>query len=315
MKVFYDIEEFNSAKPTALSLGKFDGLHLGHMLLMDELIAAKSEGMSTAIFTFDIPPKSLTTGEGISQINTEAEKLSLLEALGVDMVLVCPFTQEVMRMAPEDFITKIATNINAKKIIVGSDFCFGYKKAGNTELLKRLSSKLGYELVVKDKLVIDSKEVSSSLIRELIIKGDLAKANKLLGYNYFVDGEVVHGNRIGHKIDVPTINVPISEIKTTPPFGVYATRLIIDGKKYEGIANIGVKPTVEAIGLGSNSVSLEMNIFDFEKELYSSKVRVEILDFVRPEKKFDDILCLQEQIKQDIISMRKIFVNKNETEM
>lgn len=315
MIVYKEFDKFISDSPTALSLGKFDGLHRGHMLLMDELTKAKNEGLLSAIFTFDIPPKTLTSGGDFSQINTVDERLSLFEKVGVDKVLVCPFTPEVMRLDPVDFIKTLVKNLQVKKIIVGTDFGFGYKKAGNVALLERLSAELGYELIVKDKLMVDGVEVGSTLIRDCIENGELVKANSLLGYNYFVSGEVTHGNGIGHKMDIPTINIPIPAEKTTPPYGVYASRLYVGDEVYDGISNIGVKPTIENDDNTANAVALEMNIFNYDKDLYDSAVRVEILDFVRPERKFPNIMDLQRQIKQDIISVKKFLGNINVTEL
>ncbi len=315
MLVYKEFDKFISAEPTALSLGKFDGLHRGHMLLMDELVKAKSEGLKSSIFTFDIPPKSLTAGGDFSQINTVEERLSLLERVGVDMVLVCPFTPEVMMLDPVDFIKKLVNNLQVKKIIVGTDFGFGYKKAGNVELLDSISRELGYELIVKDKLVVEGEEVGSTLIRDCIENGELVKANNLLGYNYFVSGEVTHGNGIGHKMDIPTINIPIPTEKTTPPYGVYASRLYVDNEVYDGISNIGIKPTIENADNSTNAPALEMNIFDYDKDLYDCAVRIEILDFVRPEQKFPNIMDLQRQIKQDIINVKKFLGNTNVTDL
>lgn len=305
MEIFHDIDKFKNDGPSALSLGKFDGVHRGHELLIDELVDKKKKGFAACVFTFDIPPKKLTSDTDYKLINTNSEKMSVFEDKGVDKVLICPFTESVMKLNPTEFITLLVHNLNVKYIVVGEDFAFGYKRAGNVALLDSLQSELGYKLIVKKKLMDKNEEISSTLIREKITLGDMDRASELLGYDYFVDGIVTKGNRIGHTISFPTINIPVKDEKLAPPYGVYAAKVKIGDNIYKGIANIGVKPTIEASGGKANPLAVEMNIFDFDEEIYNASVRVYLAHFVRPEKHFSNIFDLQDQIKQDIVTVSK----------
>ncbi len=290
----------------ALSLGKFDGIHRGHELLIERLAAKKEDGLLAAVFTFDVPPSGGAGGGTARVLTTNEEKRHIFEQLGVDCVVECPFTEEVRRMEAEDFVEKIARQLHARCIVVGSDFRFGHNRRGDAEMLSALAGKYGYELVVVEKMKEDARDISSTFVREEVAKGDIARANALLGYRYFVTGEVAHGNQIGRTIGIPTINQTPPREKLLPPNGVYLTEAWIGDRGYRGVTNVGCKPTV-----GGRGVGVETHLLDFAGDAYGKVATVEFIERVRDERKFGSIEELREQMQGDIAYARAYFM-KNE---
>lgn len=288
---------FKIEEPTVLSLGKFDGLHRGHELLMDYVFQKKKEGLKAAIFTFDIPPKRNVENILAKVLTTNKEKCRLFESIGIDYLVECPFTKEVMCMEPEAFIEMIVKQLNVKCLVVGKDFHFGHNRRGDYQMLQQHAKRYGYEVEVVDKMQEDGRDISSTFVREQIIAGNIEKANELLGYDYFVEGTVLHGRNMGKAVlGIPTINLLPEEEKLLPPFGVYVSVTEWNGKTYPGITNIGCKPTVE----GNNPVGVETHIFDFAENLYGKEVKVSFISRVREEKKFDSLDALKKQMTHDI---------------
>ena len=301
------IEQFHIDEPTALTIGKFDGLHRGHEKLISYLQEKQKCGLKSVVFTFDIPPRKLTEGEGIRLLSTNSEKKALFEERGIDYLIQCPFTPEVMRMEPEDFVDWIVTNLNVKSIVVGEDCRFGHNRRGDYRLLAQLSNRYGYELQVVNKLQFEGRDISSTYIREEILKGNMELAAQLLGHPYSIDGIVQTGNQIGRTIGVPTANIEAGSSKLLPPFGVYAASIDVRGERFFGIANIGRKPTIKPKEGACNPVGIEMHIFDFDRDIYREPVRISFYVFERPEMKFDSISDLQAQIKKDIVFSEHYF--------
>ena len=297
-----EIEDFHIEEPTALSLGKFDGVHRGHELLLQQLSEQKKKGLKTVVFTFDIPPKKLTENNNYRVLCTNEEKRSILEAKGVDYLLQCPFTPEFMSMEPEAFVAGIVRNLHMKSMVVGTDCRFGHERRGNHELLAELAPKYGYTLQVMDKLQYKGRDISSSYIREEIIKGHIETANLLLGYPFFAESEIIHGRQLGRQMGIPTINMELPAGKLLPPKGVYATKVHIGENCFCGVTNVGCKPTVNL----SNKVGVETHILDYEGDLYGRILRVEFFRFIRPEKKFSSVEELKGQMEQDIETARKL---------
>jgi len=295
-----DTTSFNIKEETAVSLGKFDGVHRGHELLMNELLNKKNMGLKSVAFAFDIPFTDYV-------ITTASEKLKILENVGLDYFINCPFNEQLMHMQPEEFIKKLVDELNMKFVVVGTDFRFGYQRAGDYKVLQDFQEKYGYEVKVVPKVQDNGQDIGSTRIREALLKGDLDEANRLLGYPFFIDGKVSHGNQIGRRMSIPTVNVIVPEKKQLLPFGVYATETIIGGKRYKGATNIGVKPTVE----GNNPVAIETNLFDFNDDIYSEEISTLFYKFIRPEKKFDNLADLKSQIQKDIIEINTYFEVKN----
>lgn len=303
MKYIRNTTEFYIEEPTVLSLGKFDGIHRGHELLMERLSAKKEEGLSAVIFTFDIPPKKHVDRVESKVLTTNEEKMHVFETMEIDYLVECPFTKEIMCMEPEDFIEKMVRQLHARSIVVGEDFHFGHHRRGDYQLLQKYSAALGYEVVVVKKIKEDARDISSTFVREEISAGNVEKANRLLGYRYFVTSVVAHGNKIGRTIGIPTINQIPSEEKLLPPNGVYVTEVFIDDKKYRGITNVGCKPTIA----GTNPIGVETHLLDFKEDVYDKVVTVEFLTRVREERKFTSIDALKEQMQNDIAFGRAYF--------
>lgn len=300
MICFNDRKEFHIEEPTALSLGKFDGVHRGHEALISYLLEKKAEGLKAAVFTFDIPPKKLTENNNYRVLSTNEEKQEILRERGIDYLLQCPFTKEVMCMEAEDFVDWIVTELHVKSIVTGPDFCFGHNRKGNYKLLSELSKRYGYELKVVDKLQYRGRDISSSYVRENIMKGNMETANALLGYPFFVRDEVIHGRQLGRQLGIPTINMELRAEKLLPPKGVYATQVQIGKEWYTGVTNVGCKPTVNQ----SNKVGVETHILDYNGDLYGRMLKVNFYHFIRPEQKFVSVEALQEQMRKDIETCR-----------
>ena len=301
-------EQFHIEEPCALSLGKFDGLHRGHEELLRRLMDKRKNGLLAAVFTFDIPPKKLTEGEGHCLLSTNAEKQALFAERGIDYLLQCPFTPQIMCMEPEAFLDWIVWGLHVKSIVVGEDFCFGHNRRGDHRLLAEYAGVYGYGLEVVKKIRYDGRDISSTYIREEIAKGSMETAANLLGHPYYIDGTVLTGNQIGRTIGIPTANIEAEPVKLLPPFGVYAAAIDIRGKRYYGIANIGRKPTIRPReGTEQNPIGVEMHILDFHEDIYREPVRIYFYAFERPETRFASISDLQAQIEKDIVFSRKYF--------
>lgn len=294
-------------KNTAVSLGKFDGIHRGHRLLIDRILKEKVNGYTSVVFTFSLHPMSLFSDKELELIDTEEEKVEKLKRLGVDVLISYPFTKETANTEPEDFIRKILVNqLDAKVIVVGSDYCFGKQRKGDVDLLRKLSKECGYELIVYDKLQVDNHIVSSTLIRNEIVAGHMEFVNELLGEPFEIKGEVVHGKQVGRTIGVPTVNQLVPEGKLMPPNGVYVSNIIVDGSSYQGVTSIGFKPTVTE----ENIKGVETFIFDFEGDLYGKVIEVELLHYARPEYRFHSIEELKLAIHKDIEDAKEYFAKK-----
>ena len=303
MQYIKGLDAFDGRNQTAVTLGKFDGLHRGHQKLMHEMLKWKEQGFKIAVFTFATPPWTLVKGKMQTMIMTNPEREMLLEQVGVDYIVEYPFDEEVCHMAPEQFISDILVGrMNAGVIVSGPDCHFGYKAAGDCAMLERLSGEYGYRYFIVDKeRDEEGKIISSTYIREMLADGNIRKANDLLGYCYFVTGKVEHGNAIGHTKLYPTANLIPPAVKHLPKFGVYVTRVTVDGKVYGGLTNVGAKPTIS----GDNPIGVETYLYDFSGDLYGKEMKVELLDFVRPEMKFASIDALKAQLDHDIRECRE----------
>lgn len=310
MQYITGTREFQIGEPTAVTLGKFDGLHRGHQKLLQEVFRFRDKGFQPAVFTFETTPNTLMKGKLQTMITTNAERRENLERAGVTYLVEYPFNQEVAHMDPEEFVSHILVGqMGAKAIVTGPDNRFGYQRRGDVALLRKLSSKYGYEVVVVDKALDGSREISSTYIREELAAGNIEKANELLGYTYMIHGEVVHGKHLGTTLGFPTVNVLPREQKHLPAFGVYLSKTVIDGIVYNSITNIGRKPTIE----GQHPVGVETYIYDLNQDLYGKWIEVRLLSFMRPEMKFHGIEELKTQVLSDKENGRKLHeARKNE---
>ena len=308
MKYIKNTTEFFIEEPTVISLGKFDGIHRGHELLLEQLLKKKREGYATVIFTFDIPPKKALEDQNAKVLTTNEEKMHMFESFGIDYLIECPFTPKVMSMEPEVFIEMLVKNLSVKCIVAGEDFCFGCNRRGDYRMLQEYAKKLSYEAIILPKMKEDERDISSTFVREEIMAGRIERANNLLGYPYFVSGEVKHGNQIGRTIGFPTINLIPPENKLLPAFGVYITKVMIDGIVYQGVTNVGRKPTIE----GENTVGIETHILEFGQDVYDKVVIVTFIKKIRDEQKFPSLEGLLAQLRLDVNEAKYYFsLNEN----
>lgn len=302
MEIIADTSEFNLEKETAVAIGKFDGVHLGHRRLLDEILALKKRGLSACVFTFD-PAPSVFFGGDPHVLNTNEEKHVIFERMGVDILVEFPMNSETAATSPERFVTEYLVNqMNTRFIAAGTDISFGDKGLGNAELLKKMSAEYNYEVKLIDKVhTADGEEISSSLVRSCVEKGEMERVEELLGAAYSVSGKIVHGNQIGRTIGFPTINIYPNENKLLPPYGVYTSKTVIKGKELYSVSNVGCKPTIG----GETRPSVETYIYDFDGDVYDSEATVYLEKFCRPERKFSGLDELKAQLQKDIEESRR----------
>lgn len=308
MEFITDLLSLKIEKRSAITLGKFDGLHRGHQLLIHRVLQKKKEGYTTAIFTFDTPPNRLLNGQSGGTILTNQERRTLAERFQLDWMIQCPFTKEVACMEPEDFIREVLVEkMNVGFIVVGKDFRFGYQRKGDTELLFQLSKRYGYQVVVLSKEQYQGRDISSSYIRETLSTGDVELAGILLGYPFFISGKVIFGKQFGRQMGIPTANQLPDARKLLPPNGVYASRVWLEEKWYYGMTNIGVRPTVEH----TSQKNVETYLFDYQGDLYGRELTVQLLHYERPEVRFDSAEGLKQQLYLDLVTTKEWLYTEN----
>ena len=289
--------DFRIEGRTAVSLGKFDGLHRGHQKLIRRVVLGKRQGLAPLIFTFEKNPTRMLSGLSGQNIMTNEERRLLLERAGIEHLLECPFVPKLSHMGSEAFVRDVlAGQLCAAFVAVGEDFRFGFERRGNTETLKRLGAVYGFQVEVIQKEKSHGRDISSTYVREALHEGNIPLVNELLGYRYFVSGEVLHGRQIGRTLGLPTTNLLPPEEKLLPPNGVYLTRTILDDEERYGITNIGYKPTVG----GETRKGVETFLFEFDGDLEGRHLIVECLDYERPEQKFKSLDELKARILSDV---------------
>lgn len=301
MKVIFDPEQ-PIESPTSATIGNFDGVHLGHKKIIDSVKKeALEKGLSSCVITFHPHPQKVLQNIDIPLLVPIRERLKLLERQGVDYVACYTFTKELSQISAKDFITNILVGkLNLKHLIVGPDFAFGRKREGNAELLRVMGEQLGFETRVVGPELIDDQIVSSTSIRNFLREGNVREASKFLGYDFYIEGSVIEGERRGRQIGFPTLNLD-TDWDILPKVGVYATRAHIDGENKESITNVGYRPT-----FGSDELLIETHVFGFDKEVYGKRVRVEFVERIRDEQKFDGPDALVDQIKKDVLKVKDI---------
>lgn len=289
MKVEY-VEEAKIAEPLSLAIGFFDGLHLGHMSLINEVLKYR-EDTKTAVMSFDVHPLTVLKGEKRESIITLDEKKKILEEQGIDYLLLIHFTKDVAQLSPDDFIELYLNKLPIKRLVCGYDFHFGNRNEGSIEDLKNHS----FSLSVMPPIMYDKKEkVSSTLIKQLLDQGNIQEVNKLLIEPYTVKGKVIHGKKRGRLIGFPTLNIDYGN-KYLPRTGVYGTIVKIKDHYYIGMANIGTNPTFNDV----HHVSLEVNVFDFDEDVYGQEAEVIFYIYKREETVFNGLEGLKKQLIED----------------
>lgn len=302
MEIIADSLDFQLNRETAIAIGKFDGVHIGHRRLLEEILEKKKDGLEACVFTFDISPAVLFGKSDGKVLTTREEKRRIFRELGIDILVEFPMTLETAATLPEEFARRFLSEaLCGRMIAAGEDLSFGKNGRGNAELLRNMSAELAFEVKTIPKVKADGMEVSSTLIRSLVEKGEMQQVSKLLGEPYQIDGLITHGRQLGHTLGFPTINILPQEEKLLPPFGVYYSKVRVREGLYYGITNVGKKPTVS----GEDMAGAETYLYDFEGDLYGQEAIVYLHRFLRPERKFESVEALREQIGRDVHEGRK----------
>lgn len=305
MNVYHNISEIKSIAKAVVTVGTFDGLHIGHQKVIGKLVntARSMGGQSVVVTFFPHPRKVLQPDYNLKMIISRKEKIKLFEKLGVDNLVCVEFTKEFALTSSEEFVKKYLVDpIQPVKVIIGYDHHFGRDRKGNLEFLKEMGEKYDFEVEKIEMQDIEKIAVSSSKIREVISRGDMKTATKFLGYNFSISGEVVKGNQLGRTIGFPTANVkPDEPDKIIPEYGVYAVLVEWNGKLYKGMSNIGIRPTLDV-----HPLTIEAHIFDFDQDIYGKQISIYFLEHIRPEKKFRDLDLLRRRLIIDRIKVKGI---------
>jgi riboflavin kinase/FMN adenylyltransferase len=308
MKVIYRLDELAVEYPAhVLTIGNFDGVHLGHQTLMRDIVArAAKVGGTSAVVTFHPHPlQVLAPNNAPLQIQTLRQKLATIESLGIQLVVVIPFDMQLAQIEARDFAVRtLCEKLRPKEIYVGPNFAFGHRREGSFNLLKEVGEEKGFWVGKVHQVQFRGNRVSSTSIRQSLLSGQVGLARRLLNRPYELEGSIVHGTGLGTKIHIPTANLK-SPNDLIPRRGIYVTQIIVEGRKYRGVTNIGIRPTVTG---GENApLSIETHILDFDREIYGKEAALEFLFRLRDERKFSGIDALVEQIRKDIANCRRYF--------
>lgn len=299
LKIIRDLTDYQSKAPLALSLGMFDGVHLGHLSIINKLNEiAEKENLESAILSFwPHPRKFLNPDDDVKMLNTLEEKLELLEKSGIKNIFLKTFDDEFRNLTGTEFCEQVLVNkLNVKHIIIGHDHTFGKNKSGNFELLKSLSDELGFEVNQLEAVQTNDLEISSTKIRIALTEGRIKDANEMLGYSYPLTGKVIHGKKLGRTIGYPTANIEVPINKLLPKKGAYIVEVWIDGHFYKGMLSIGTNPTIDD---KNESLHTEVYILDFDQDIYDKEITIKFRDFLHDEIKFEGLEKLIEKLDLD----------------
>lgn len=308
LNIYHSIHEFTTTKKTVFTLGTFDGVHVGHTKIIERLLNASSEDEQSLVLTFFPHPRMVLQKESdIKLLNTIQERTALLQKAGLQNLIIHPFDQAFSRLTAEEFVKNILVDIfNIKKIIIGHDHRFGRNRTANIDDLILYGKEYDFEVEQISAQEIDEVSISSTKIRKALTAGKIALANEYLGYNYSFSGTVVHGKKLGRTIGFPTANLKIEEsYKLIPANGVYAVKCKVGNQDVNGMLNIGTNPTVEGQG-----ISIEVNLFEFDSDIYGEKITVEMIKRIRDEHKFASVDELKAQLSKDQNFALQIFGNE-----
>ena len=304
MREITDITTFTTQQPTVLTIGTFDGVHLGHQKIIERVVTtARQEGLLATVFTFFPHPRMVVQHDkGLKLIHTLEEKKQLLQQLGVDLLVVQPFNEAFAQLSAEEFVSTILVqHLNVKKVIIGYDHRFGRNRTANINDMRLFGEKYGFAVEEISVQEVDEVSVSSTKIREALNKGDVTTAEHYLGTPYSLTGTVVHGLKLGRTLGYPTANIQVTEdYKLIPKDGVYAVYSYIDARKVYGMMSIGKNPTIEGKG-----ASIEVYFFDFNGDLYDRELTIYFVKYLREERKFSSVALLKKQLQDDETTARK----------
>ena len=308
MKIYNSINNFTTTKKTIVTLGTFDGVHIGHNAILDKICkVAKHENLESIILTFFPHPRKIVSNNyDIKLLNTIEEKSVLLEKIGIQNFIIHPFDKTFSELSPREFVTQVLVEkLNIQKIIIGHDHKFGKDRAADFNDLINFGKGFGFEVEEISAQQINEVSVSSTKIRNSLLEGNISLANEYLGYPYVLTGNVVKGNQLGRTIGFPTANIEIpEEYKLIPKNGVYIVTANVLDQNVFGMMNIGVKPT-----LGENKLSIEVHLLDFDKDIYNQKIQVNLLERLRDEQKFDSFDAIKSQLEKDKQNTIEYFEN------
>lgn len=307
MNIYRHINEFCSQKNVVVTAGTFDGVHLGHKKIIDKVVqSAKKIDGESVILTFFPHPRMVLYPESndLKLLNTIEEKIELLQQSGVDHLIIHPFSVEFSRITSLDFVRDILVKkLNTKKLVIGYDHQFGKNREGSFEHLKEYGPLYGFEVEEIPAQEIQQINISSTKIRNSLLIGEIQAANQFLGYHYFINGTVVKGSQVGRQMGFPTANIEVAEdYKLIPGNGVYAVKIVLENSIYNGMLNIGTRPTIKG-----NNVTIEVNIFNFNQEIYNKPIRIEFFEKIRNEVKFNELTELQQQLNHDKQKVLQLF--------
>ncbi len=312
MKVYKSLDEININESTVVTIGNFDGVHIGHQTLIKYTIdRANSLGYKSVVFTFSNHPVNFFKPNSVKNIMSEEEKEDFINYLGADILVTIPFDEYMTKISAEEFLREdLIGKLNMKSIVVGHDFSFARNREGNARFLEDMIEKYGYELKVFNPIKGEGQRISSTLIREAIESGDMKKAKDYLGRFFLMKGKVYKSKQNGRKIGFPTANMEIDDGRVLPRGGIYASRVKVRDKYYYGATNVGYNPTVKGKGY-----SIETYIFDFDDNIYGEIITFEFIERIRDEVKFDSLEELGKQIEKDAEYIRENFICKTDVNM
>ena len=292
--------------PCALTIGNFDGVHRGHQAMLARLKAAALErGLPAAVMTFEPHPREVFTPDAApARLTSLREKIELFKQHGIERLVLVRFSRRFAQLSPQAFIQQILLDgVQARWVLIGDDFKFGAKRAGDLEVLRQAGQQFGFAVENLGSVLVDDERVSSTAVRAALAQGNMAQARRYLGRPYSISGRVVHGDKLGHTLGYPTANVQMKHNK--PPLaGIFAVELAgLDGSRLPGVASLGVRPTVKTNG----AATLEVHVFDFHERIYGAHVRVDFLHKLRDEEKFPDLPSLIAQIERDVDEAKNYF--------
>ncbi len=297
MKIFKEFDSYQSEEPLALSLGMFDGVHLGHKCIIDQLLkVGEQKNLKTGILTFWPHPRLVfNPQENLKLLNTLSEKTELLEHYGIQTLFLKEFDDEFRNLTGNEFVEKIISEkLHTKYLIVGHDHVFGKNRSGNFALLEELSHQFNFEVEQMEVVNFHNNTISSTKIRQALSEGNIEEANAMLGYEYPLSGKVIHGKKIGRTIGFPTANIGFDSIKLLPKKGAYIVDVYVKNKHYKGMLSIGTNPTVNG-----KELTAEVNILDFNEDIYDQNITVKFRKFLHEEIKFESLEQLVEKLKDD----------------
>lgn len=306
MKTYHHIDEFKPVNGAVVTIGTFDGVHQGHRKIISGITElARQTGGESVILTFFPHPRMILHPEdqSIKLITTIAEKAELLEQLGVDHLIITPFSRDFSNQSPEEYIKHVLVEkIGTRKIVIGYDHRFGKDRTGGLEDLQRLGPLYGFDVLEIPEQDINDVAVSSTRIRNALLGSDIATANAFLSYPFFLTGKVIRGDQIGRQLGFPTANIqPHESYKLIPGDGIFAVKVETTKGAFKGMAYIGQRPTINGV-----TRNIEVNMFDFDHDIYNQQVRMEFLHYIRGDIKFDSLDALKQQLAQDRIDVLKV---------